>query len=136
MSKEIDFDKLFNDIADGASIRTASKNQGIVPGTVYYRINNDKELLERYTRACDERTQNLAESIYEDMDETKTKKMDANVARVVIDTKKWLLSKLNPKKYGDRVEQIVSGSLNVLPEIKIKDEKTGDSKKVEFDVGG
>lgn len=29
---------------------------------------------------------------------------DANSRRVRIDTRKWLLSKLAPKKYGDRIE--------------------------------
>jgi hypothetical protein len=31
------------------------------------------------------------------------------VARLQVDTRKWLLSKLIPKKYGDKVEQFISG---------------------------
>ncbi len=32
-----------------------------------------------------------------------------NRSRLRVDTRKWLMSKLAPKKYGDKVEQFISG---------------------------
>jgi hypothetical protein len=36
-----------------------------------------------------------------------------NRSRLRIDTRKWLMSKLAPKRYGERVEQVMSGSIAV-----------------------
>lgn len=36
-------------------------------------------------------------------------------SRLRIDTRKWLLSKLAPKKYGDRVEQVHTGDPDAAP---------------------
>jgi hypothetical protein len=43
----------------------------------------------------------------------------AQRSRIRIDTRKWLLSKLAPKKYGDKVEQTVKGDPDAPIEHKV-----------------
>jgi hypothetical protein len=54
-----------------------------------------------YTRAKEQQQQRWAEEIIEISDDDT---LDPNARRVRVDSRKWLLSKLLPKQYGDRVE--------------------------------
>jgi len=66
-------------------------------------IVNDKPpgISSRYAYARAAGLDAIAEQMEEIADD---KSDDANSRRVRIDTRKWLLSKLAPKKYGDRIE--------------------------------
>lgn len=92
--------------------------------TVYRWIDADEELCQQYARAKKAQLQVLADQIVELADkdricEKRTIKADGSEevvildqverTRVQIDARKWLLSKLDPKKYGDKVEQFISG---------------------------
>ena len=65
-----------------------------------------------YARARALRTERWAEEIIELADEPIAPGDNAAVqcARLRVDTRKWLMSKLAPRKYGDRVEHMVSAS--------------------------
>ena len=92
--------------------------------TVYRWIDEDEDFCQRYTRAKNAQLQVLADQLVELADkdricEKRTIKADGSEevvildqverTKVQIDTRKWLLAKLNPKKYGDKVQQEVSG---------------------------
>lgn len=84
--------------------------------TFYIWLANDEEKTKRYARACDVR----AETIFDEMleiadDNSKDIKVDKdgneivnqdNIqrARLKIDARKWVLGKLNPKKFGDKLD--------------------------------
>ena len=78
-----------------------------VPVTNFLRwVDADKELQEHYARARARMLDAQAEAL-EDIGETAAAASDAvEVAglRLQSDNRKWLLSKLAPKKYGDKVE--------------------------------
>lgn len=103
-------DKILEEIALGSSLIKACRENHSSPTHFYKQINENKKLEERYARACEERKNWLAESIYDDIEESKQKIIDPATARVSIDAKKWLLSKLEPKKYGDRASVELTGS--------------------------
>lgn len=48
--------------------------------------------------------ENLADEILEIADGTPAEKGAIALARLRIDTRKWMMSKLSPKKYGDRLD--------------------------------
>jgi hypothetical protein len=88
------------------------------PASVYRWMSQDKSLSERYARAKHEQLQVLADEIVylADTDricEKVTIKADGSRevvildsverTKVQIDSRKWLLSKLAPAKYGDRL---------------------------------
>lgn len=80
-------------------------------GTFYVWLSRDKELSDKYTRACEQRAEFLADQIVSISDEqsevvTETGHKfdpDVNRDRLRIDARKWYASKVYPKKYGDKV---------------------------------
>lgn len=93
------FDKVIQLIADGKAIRNAVKDVSISSSTFYSWIDNDIELEKRYARATEERATALVEDMLEIADNASSE--DVQVARLQVDSRKWIASKLRPKKYGD-----------------------------------
>ena len=64
---------------------------------------------EQYARAGQERVEAFAEDIIALADEPIDPGDNAAVqrARLRVDTRKWLMSKLAPRKYGDSVEHVI-----------------------------
>lgn len=60
----------------------------------------------QYTRAREAQMDALAEDILEIADDEEA---DVNRARLRVDTRKWLMSKIAPKRFGDRKAHEVSG---------------------------
>jgi len=65
----------------------------------------------QYARAREAQTEALAEQIIPIADDATEE--DAQVARLRVDVRKWIASKILPKKYGDKVQNEISGSLTV-----------------------
>ena len=42
-------------------------------------------------------------------------------AKLQIDARKWAASKIAPKKYGDKVEQQITGNLAIQADVKLSD---------------
>lgn len=88
-------------ISDGKSLRTIAKMDGM-PGmtTIWEWIQRYEGFADKYAKA----KQEASDAMVEDMqaiadDET----LDAKSRAVRVDTRKWIASKLKPKKYGDKV---------------------------------
>lgn len=94
--------------------------------TVYRWLDSNESLCQRYARAKAAQLQILADELVELADtdricKKRTIKADGSEEVVIldqvertklqIDTRKWLLSKLDPKKYGDRLEH--SGEIGI-----------------------
>ena len=87
----------------------------------------DDGLRQLYARAKEEQLQILADEIQQIADEPQsgevvTLKGDEREVKIAdmiehrrlrIESRKWLLSKLAPKKYGDKIQQEVSGELAI-----------------------
>lgn len=54
-----------------------------------------------------------------------------NRSKLRVDTRKWLLAKLNPKKYGDRVETEHSGEIKIIP---MQVQVSNDESKKDLDL--
>lgn len=96
---------------DGLSLRQACKqpDTDTKPSTVLWWISEDEDkgeglLAEHYARALNALGQHWADEVLECADDIHE---DANSRRVRVDARKWLASKLFPKRYGDSVK--VSG---------------------------
>src|SRR6185369_604064 len=96
--------EIFTRLSAGESLRAICKSDHL-PSDFAVRnwIVNDKPpgISSRYAYARAAGLDAIAEQMEEIADD---KSDDANSRRVRIDTRKWLLSKLAPKKYGDRIE--------------------------------
>ena len=78
------------------------------PPTVIRWILETPSLAEQYAYANERQADYLAKQIIEIADTEK----NPNIARNRIDARKWAASKLNPRKYGDKLE--LNGTLETL----------------------
>jgi 23S rRNA pseudoU1915 N3-methylase RlmH len=124
-----DYDALFieiiNDIAEnGQSLRDAVKNR-MAASKFYEMLKDDKEKEKLYARACESRAEVIADEIMEISDNVGGDVMILADGRQVVDnavvqrdrlrvdTRKWLLAKLHPKKYGDHLDVEHSGGITL-----------------------
>ena len=96
-------------IHEGASLRKSCIAAGVPAATFIRWVEEDPILAEQYVCAREVMLDKMADDLLEISDEavpsTVTGGLDsAAVAkqRLQVDTRKWLLSKLAPKKYGER----------------------------------
>lgn len=97
------------------SLNKAAKQIGIDTRTFHDMIQKDASLLHQYARAMELRadliaermvrnSHNRANDFYTDSEgNLKPNPVAVQRDRLILDTDKWLLSKLMPKKYGDRL---------------------------------
>lgn len=106
-------------IAEGNSLRQVAKALKIESaGSITDWIREDAEFAVQYARATELRCQWWAEEILEisDADYTGSNGFVDNAAvqqaRLKSDNRKWLLSKLLPKQFGDKITQELVGDPN------------------------
>jgi hypothetical protein len=103
-------DQLCAAIAEGHSLRTVCKRDDMPSIAAVFRwLGTFEPFREQYARAGQERCEAFAEDIIALADEPVAPNDNAAVqrARLRVDTRKWLMSKLAPRKYGDRVEHVI-----------------------------
>lgn len=94
-----------------------------MPGmsSVFEWLRQYPEFKESYAHATAERAEAQGEEM---LDIAEDKTIEPKRARLMIDTRKWLMSKTNPKKYGDRVTTELTGAdggpLRKITAIEIK----------------
>ena len=87
-------------LTEGMSVRKLCKMDGFPnPSTIYVWIDRFPEFAERYARAREAATEDMLEDILEIADDAD---LDVQEKRVRIDTRKWAMGKLKPKKYGEK----------------------------------
>lgn len=102
---------IFQEIENGKSLREVLRGKNMPSSQTFYKWLNDiEELAKRYARACELRAEILFDEIIEISDhseEDHTPFTGANVVqrdKLRIDARKWVLSKMNPKKYGEKID--------------------------------
>ena len=117
--KEEILNNIFNIIESGKSLRFALSQIPLSSSTFFIWIEENPEKSKHYAYVTDIRTELKFESIEQDYSEepqrdAETGRIDSawvQLQRLKIDSKKWELSKLNPKKYGDKIQQEHSGEV-------------------------
>jgi hypothetical protein len=93
-------------IEDGASLRKAAEAANLGSEAAIRRlVLKDSTFATQYTRARDLGLDKLADEVIEIADD---QTLDPNSRRVMMDARRWYLSKLAPKRYGERVEHSLS----------------------------
>jgi hypothetical protein len=120
---------IVEDIETGMSLRKSCEKHGVPAGSFIRWTKQDEELLKQYTRAKMLSLELMAEELLEIADDGSNDWMDSNnpnnpgyafngeaVARgrLRVDTRKWYMSKLAPKIYGDKVA-VTGGDENDQP---------------------
>lgn len=118
-------DTICERIAEGQSLRSICKDEDMPAlSTVFKWLSQQKLFADQYARAREEQAETLADEIVEIADESETRVVigsdeeqivvfDSTAVarnRLRVDARKWVASKLKPKKYGDKVDLNHSGS--------------------------
>jgi hypothetical protein len=114
--KEEMFNKVIDYISNGMSLRKALKQKGVFSRTIWDELIKEEKNNAQYARACETRADAIFEEIIEIADNSgNDKKVIEGGVEVVnheaiqrdrlrVDARKWALSKMNPKKYGDKLD--------------------------------
>jgi hypothetical protein len=112
-------------IADGESLRAICKDDDMpARSTVFRWLSLEEGFSDLYARAKEESAELFAEEIVEIADEREGKAImadgqevavvfDGNAVarnRLRVDARKWVAAKLKPRKYGDKIQQEVTGA--------------------------
>lgn len=119
------FDNICYDLGNThQGLRHVLKKYGIFDNEFYEFVNSNDERIRKYARAKDEQIQYLADEInkltYEMADMVRkggiydeiTINPAVKTMQIQVDSLKWQLSKLAPKKYGDKVAVEHEGEVN------------------------
>jgi len=121
--KQESFDYIISEINSGKSLRYALDTNGMPSSQTFYNwLEEDEEKSKQYARACESRELLLLDEILliadkqgEDVIETdKGPVTNHNIIQrnnLQIEARKWVLGKLNPSKYGTKVQQEHSGGI-------------------------
>lgn len=128
-------DILFGRLSDGEALKAICQDPGMpVPATVYKRIMDDDEFAQLYSRAREVQADNIADEILEIADDGRNDWMERHGkdaegwllngehtarSRLRIDSRKWYLEKIAPKKYGSAMR--IEGEQTVKHTVDDKD---------------
>lgn len=112
-------DQICEMIANGKSLRTIGKTLNFALSAFFRWIRENPEFEKQYARAKEEQSEALVEEMLDIADETSSDTITKigkngeeyevqnsewiNRSRLRVDTRKWIASKLKPKKYGERL---------------------------------
>jgi hypothetical protein len=115
-------------IAEGKSLRkvcSAKKMPAISTVMKWLADDEHSTFVEQYAHAREAAADALADDIQDISDGVLNKKYDPQAARVAMDGKKWIASKLKPKKYGDKLD--LTGEQTVTHKFKDLDDEQLDA---------
>lgn len=112
-------DRICAKLAGGESLRTVCKGDDMPSlQTIFNWIRTKPGFFEQYARAAEERTEAHNEMILDLGDEAigKSQEVDPKSSGAVVqayklkaDNLKWVMSKMKPKKYGDKIDMTTNG---------------------------
>jgi hypothetical protein len=116
-------------ISEGMTLNQALKHSKInlSPRAWYYRLSKDKSLLEQYTTSRDLQAETLLDKLLEITQSVDAE--SANAARVAADNLKWLIGKLNPRKYSDKAVDL-GAAVQIIPVINVYPSSSIDREPV------
>ena len=133
------FKKVIAEVEKGKALNHLLGTSGFPSRRKFYDwVRENEDMRERYARACEIRADAIFDeiiqiaddstndSLYTDKGEVQNTEW-VNRSRIKIDARKWVLSKMQPKKYGDKLDVTSDNKAIALPPIigmVIKNETT------------
>ncbi len=117
-SKEL-ANEICKQLSQGISLRTVCKADDMPDASVIFDwLHKYPEFTEQYTRAKEESADAMSEDILEISDDSLSDAMNVDpksstavvqAHKLRVDTRKWLMSKMKPKKYADKLDLTNNG---------------------------
>lgn len=119
-------------IADGESLRSVCRDDAMpAKSTIFKWLSQQQAFADQYARAMEARADAMFEDILEIADD---KSQDVKIvgederevcntefvqrARLRVDARKWMLGKMSPKKYGEKLDLSHGGDVGLTVNIK------------------
>lgn len=136
-------------LSDGMSLRTVCRSDDMpCKATVLDWIKNKEGFLDQYTRAKTESADALVDEMLDIADDATNDWMIDNIrgeeapgyklmgehinrSRLRLDTRKWIAARMQPKKYGERIEQNITAT-TALTDLSL-DELNQKLKEIELE---
>ena len=104
-------------VMEGGSLRAYCRQTGRASKTVYQWMRENASFSARYIRACEDRADSLTDDMLEIGDDAGLNPTIEGVAaaKLRVETRKWIASKLRPQKWGDKqvVEHVGAVSIRI-----------------------
>jgi hypothetical protein len=121
---------ILTQIADGLSLSEICRKDGMpARSKVHQFIVDDAEFRDKYARACEVRAETIFDEMFDIADdgtndwversradgssETVLNGEHVQRSRLRIEARKWALSKMNPKKYGEKLDVDHGGQIQI-----------------------
>lgn len=131
--------KICAEMANGSSLRSICRQEDMpVLSSVFRWIRDNLEFREQYELAMEQRVFALGEELLDIADDSinevnnadpKASGAVAQSMKLRVDTRKWIMSKMQPKKYGDtfdmttKGDKLTSGNTIVFKDFSKKEER-------------
>lgn len=92
-------------IAEGYSARAACRYFKMDMATLYRHVRDDETFRNQYARAKED----AADTYVDEMMRIADEEEDVNRAKLKIDARKWVASRMKPKSWGDKQQHEVTG---------------------------
>lgn len=124
-------DSICERIADGESLRSICLGDEMpCRSSVFKWLNENKSFSDQYARAREAQADHMADEILAIADETERDTIETDGgdrannewiarSRLRVDARKWLASKMAPKKYGEKIDVGVGG-IEGAPAVQVK----------------
>lgn len=103
--RKADWTKLLQHVAESGNLSKACRETGLSKSTFLDHVNADPKLADQYARAREIGLDAEADRAIEEA----LQAQDAGLGRLALDARKWYLSKLLPKKFGDKMHTELTG---------------------------
>lgn len=101
-------DEICNRMKAGESLKKICEDSRMPHRDTVHQWLNDEDkkwFSDKYAKASDTRTENK----FDEIEEIAKNEPDVARARLMVDTRKWYLSKIVPKKYGEKLDLTTGG---------------------------
>lgn len=98
-------------LATGESLNKICQRPGMPSRTSVYRwLREYEQFRNNYARATEDRAESIFEEMLDIADSVEEETASIAKARLQIDARKWILGKMNPKKYSDKQTVEMTGA--------------------------
>lgn len=109
MANRAVFDAICEDVAGGMLVSAACEKHGVDRSTVWRWCADDEELRTAYARVRGMQIESMADEIMQISDDAPTSSEGIQKARLRVDTRKFLMAKIAPRIYGDKLDVTSDG---------------------------
>ena len=114
------YNAIFEEVAQGNSLRSCLTKYELAAGSFYLGLDNNPKRTERYARARKLQAEASFERILNLADKVEQGLIEPNAARVAIDTHKWVAARLHPQVYQERTSLLGDANGNTPTEITVR----------------